>query len=157
MSTKNIATLESHLGYWLRCLSNSVSGSFAARLERHDITVAQWVVLRTLYDRDTVSLNEAALLVGVDKSSLSRMMDRLLDKKLITRKTDKQDRRAQRLALTAAGRKIVPVLAREADENDSEFFKALTAPQRRELLSLVHIVLDAQGWTTATHGKDRLS
>ena len=154
--THTPSALEDHIGYWLRCLSNSVSGSFAARVERHGVTVAQWVVLRTLYGRPPVPLNEGAALVGVDKSSLSRMVERLLEKKLVAGKPDPADRRALRLSLTAAGRRLVPVLAREADENDAAFFRALSGAQRRELLALVHTVLDANCWSVAARGGDRL-
>jgi hypothetical protein len=67
MSNNYLSNLEDHLGYWLRCLSNYIHHSFAALLAEHDISVAQWVVLRTLYDKQNISLNEAAKLVGVDK------------------------------------------------------------------------------------------
>jgi hypothetical protein len=95
--------LEKHLGHWLRCLSNFVSHSFAERLAGQDISVAQWVVLRTLYDNDGITLNEAAGQVGVDKSSLSRMVERLVQKGLAIR-GEGDDRRSVGLTLTAAGR-----------------------------------------------------
>jgi hypothetical protein len=41
-----VASLESHLGYWLRAVSNQVSGAFAARVETLGVSVAEWVVLR---------------------------------------------------------------------------------------------------------------
>src|SRR5690606_30101449 len=72
-----ISNLEDHIGYHLRCLSNFVSHSFAAKLETRDVSVAQWVVMRVLFDHKDMNLNEAAKLVGVDKSSLSRMIERL--------------------------------------------------------------------------------
>ena len=53
MNETTISNLEKHLGYWLRCLSNFVSGGFAGKLAARDVSVAQWVVLRTLYDTET--------------------------------------------------------------------------------------------------------
>jgi hypothetical protein len=44
-----IAPLEDHLGYWLRIVSNAVSLNFARRLEREDVTLAEWAFKRMLY------------------------------------------------------------------------------------------------------------
>lgn len=144
-----------HLGYWLRCLSNFVSHTFAARLEKNDISVAQWVVLRSLYGHDGATLNEAAALVGVDKSTLSRMIDRLVQKNLVKR-SGGRDRRSLGLALTAAGKKLVLASARLADENDEAFFHTLTPKQRGEFLSTIKQLLAANGWDIATRGRDRM-
>ena len=42
--------LETHLGYWLRFVSNHVSHAFSLKLQARDVTVAEWVVLRELFD-----------------------------------------------------------------------------------------------------------
>jgi DNA-binding MarR family transcriptional regulator len=155
MSRSVPSNLDEHLGYWLRCLSNFVSHSFAERLARQDISVAQWVVLRTLYDSSGVTLNEAAAQVGVDKSSLSRMVERLVQKKLVNR-AEGDDRRSVGLALTPAGKKMVPQLAQLADENDVAFFKTLAPKQRSEFLATIKQLLRANGWDPSQRGRDRM-
>lgn len=147
--------LEDHLGYWLRCLSNFVSHRFADRLARQDVTVAQWVVLRTLYDCDGATLNQAAEKVGVDKSSLSRMVERLVQKDLVTR-SEGGDRRSVGLRLTPGGKKTVLQLAALADENDQAFFQALSLRQRAQFLKTIKHLLTANGWDAATRGRDRM-
>lgn len=147
--------LEDHLGYWLRCLSNFVSGSFEKKLSGHDISVAGWVVLRTLFENSGVTLNQAAQLVGVDKSSLSRMVERLVQRGLILR-AEGSDRRSVGLTLTTSGRELVPQLAKLADENDYAFFKTLNEKQRKEFLSTIQTLLTANGWEPSTHGNDRI-
>lgn len=149
------SNLEEHLGYWLRCLSNFVSHSFAERLEMHDVTVAQWVVLRTLYDSTGVTLNQAAKQVGVDKSSLSRMVERLVHKGLVNR-LEGDDRRSVGLGLTAVGKKIVLQLASLADENDHAFFQTLPLRKRQEFLTTIKHLLTANGWDATTRGRDRM-
>lgn len=155
MSDKKPSHLEDHIGYHLRCLSNFVSQSFAARLEAEDVTVAQWVVLRVLYDKQDLSLNEAAEAVGVDKSSLSRMVERLVQKGLLIR-NEGDNRRSVSLSLSSAGKKLVPKLARLADENDDAFFSSLTAKQKSDLMKIINQLLDANDWNITTRGKDRL-
>jgi DNA-binding MarR family transcriptional regulator len=146
MKSKRPSQLEDHLGYWLRCLSNLVSQGFARRLEKHDVSVPQWVVLRCLYDMENASLNELATTVGVDNGALSRMMERLFQKGLIFRETDPANRRTVRLRLTSAGNKLVPVLAREADENDEAFFGVVGEEERQQLLRTVRTLLTKNGW-----------
>ena len=156
MFNKPPSGLEDHLGYWLHCLSNYVSESFATKLEKYDVSVAQWVVLRSLYDSGSINLNEAAALVGVNKSSLSRMVERLVQKNLITRITG-TDRRSLKLALTAEGKKLVPKLAKLADRNDNEFFQTLAPIRRQQFLADIKQLLAANNWQIKTRGKDRLN
>lgn len=148
--------LEDYLGYWLRCLSNYVHNTFADRLAGYDVSVAQWVVLRTLYEREDTSLNEAASLVGVDNSSLSRMVDRLIQKNLIHRK-EGVDRRSVHLSLTSTGKKLVPELSRLADENDLYFFRTLSIKEQENLLNTIKGLLKSNNWNQSTRGKDRIT
>lgn len=156
MSNNYPSNLEDHLGYWLRCLSNYIHHSFAALLAKHDISVAQWVVLRTLYDKQNISLNEAARLVGVDNSSLSRMIERLVQKNLVSRTNIDKDRRSVQLSLTSTGKTLVPKLAQLADKNDESFFQILSTQKRQELLDTIKQLLETNGWDQLTRGKDRI-
>ena len=64
-----VSDLETHLGYWLRMVSNQVSLAFAKRLEAKDVTVAEWVVMRELYDVETlapIAQSDAQLLLDRD-------------------------------------------------------------------------------------------
>jgi DNA-binding MarR family transcriptional regulator len=152
---KTVSNFEYHIGYWLRCLSNFVSHTFAEKLAHEDISVPQWVVLRTLYDNDSVTLNEAADLVGVDKSTLSRMIERLVQRGLVNR-SEGADRRSLGLSLTPTARKLVPQLAKLADQNDEEFFKTLSTKQREVFLGTIKQLLEANGWSIARRGRDRM-
>lgn len=113
---------DAHLGYWLRFVSNQVSHSFALKLAAHDVTVAEWVVLRELFDAEPMAPSWCAGRLGMTRGAVSKLTDRLESKALIERAAGGEDRRFQSLALTAQGRALVPVLARLADENDAEFF-----------------------------------
>ena len=126
------AALDAHLGYWLRYVSNHVSQAFARRLADRGVTVAEWVVLRTLLDGETAP-SQLAQRIGMTRGAITRLADRLIAKQLITRSADTSDGRAQRLALTAAGRDLVPALAQAADDNDAAFFGHLASEDRAAL------------------------
>jgi DNA-binding MarR family transcriptional regulator len=125
-----VSGLEDHLGYWLRYVSNQVSHGFSLKIAARDVTVAEWVMLRELYERDTMVPSALADRLGMTRGAISKLTDRLAAKTLVTRVPGRQDRRYQDLALTAAGRALVPQLSALADRNDAEFFGHLTAAER---------------------------
>jgi MarR family transcriptional regulator, lower aerobic nicotinate degradation pathway regulator len=137
---KAVSSLHHHLGYWLRTVSNAVSHSFAREVESEGVTVAEWVLLRALYDADWVAPSRLADQMGMTKGAISKLADRLLEKDFIQREANAHDGRAHMLALTSAGRILVPRLARIADANDASFFAALTADERRQLQTLLRTI-----------------
>lgn len=125
--------LETHLGYWLRFVSNHVSHAFSLKLQACDVTVAEWVVLRDLFDCDGMPPSALADRLGMTRGAISKLADRLIAKELIERTASTEDRRQQTLALTSAGRKLVPALSALADRNDAEFFGHLKPSERAAL------------------------
>ena len=133
--------LRDHVGYWLRRLSDEVHTSFERRLAAYDVTVAQWSVLVTVYRGDATTTTEAARFIGIDPGAVSRLVDRLAAKELITRSTDPQSRRSLRLELTPAGQALAPVLIGIADQNDTAYFGSLPPTERTELMHLLRQLL----------------
>jgi DNA-binding MarR family transcriptional regulator len=131
--TKAASGLDSHLGYWLRFVSNHVSHAFSLKLQSCDVTVAEWVILRELYGGDATAPGALAERLGMTRGAISKLVDRLTAKALVTRTASRDDLRYQSLALTAAGRALVPRLAALADRNDGEFFGHLSPAERRAI------------------------
>ena len=129
----DVSRLEAHLGYWLRAVSNEVSRAFQSRVEAHGVTVAEWVVLRALFDGDGIKPSALAAKVGLTRGAISKLVERLVAKNLVQVCADVRDRRAQITTLTASGRNLVPTLAALADENDAAAFGHLD-PELRALL-----------------------
>ena len=90
-----VAPLEAHLGYWLRFVSNHVSHAFSLKLAQRDVTVAEWVVLRELYERENAAPSELADRLGMTRGAISKLADRLEAKALIERSADRNDGRYQ--------------------------------------------------------------
>lgn len=133
MTTPSVSELTDHLGFWLRAVSNQVSHAFAGKLADRDITVAEWVVLRSLYGKEAMPPSHLAANIGMTRGAITKLADRLIAKTLIIRRSSKDDGRAQTLELTKRGLALVPQLAVLADENDAEFFRALSASERKSL------------------------
>jgi DNA-binding MarR family transcriptional regulator len=134
MSLKSpVPPLSAHLGYWLRFVSNHVSYAFARKLADKDVTAAEWVVMHALYRERAIAPSSLAERLGLTRGAISKLADRLIQKRLISREDSKSDLRAHTLTLTSAGTALVPILAALADENDAEFFGDMTAKERAAL------------------------
>ena len=130
--------LKKHLGFWMRLVSNNVSQAFARKLEDSGVTVAEWVILREMYSLDGIMApSRVSETTGLTRGAVSKLIERLLAKSLVTRKESKEDRRYQEIQLTKNGRDLVPHLALLADQNDEEFFSGLNKEERKTLLNLL--------------------
>ena len=142
-----VSELKGHVGFWLRFVSNHVSQAFARRLLDSGVTVAEWVILREMFGTGSVAPSLLAESTGLTRGAVSKLVDRLLHKKLLTREGREDDRRFQSIALTDTGRKLVPKLAALADENDAEFFSALSAREHQLLMETLKKLVEANALT----------
>jgi DNA-binding MarR family transcriptional regulator len=141
-----VSDVEAHLGYWLRFVSNHVSHAFQRALAAQGVSVAEWVILRALFDEDTVVPSQLAVRLGMSRGAVSKLVDRLAAKSLVHKTPSTRDRRSQSVALTTAGRALVPTLAALADENDRVFFAALSASEHQTLLRLMQKLVQTHGF-----------
>jgi len=144
-STGAPSELKKHVGFWLRFVSNHVSHAFARKLLKSGVTVAEWVILREMFEEEETSPGVLAERIGMTRGGVSKLVDRLVGKKLITRTERADDRRFQSVALTPSGRRMIPELAALADLNDEEFFQPLTARERAALVATMKRLVQAHG------------
>ncbi len=142
MKKEKISDLRSHLGFWMRFVSNHVSQSFARKIEKQGVTVAEWVILREMYEhKDKISPGIIVKQTGLTKGAVSKLVDRLHTKKLVERLCAKDDKRFQEIALTEEGRVLVPKLAHSADRNDDEFFGCLGRKEQEALEQILKLIV----------------
>ena len=141
MKPRPPSPLDAHLGFWMRYVSNQVSGEFERAVEARGVSVSDWVALRTLHDQPDATHAALVAALGMTKGAVSKVVSRLQDKGLVTRAPHAADARAQVLALTPAGRALVPLLAADADANDERFFGHLGARRRQELKTLLQALV----------------
>jgi DNA-binding MarR family transcriptional regulator len=146
VNAEEVSDLEAHLGYWLRFVSNHVSHAFGRGLESQGVTVAEWVVLRELFDQDELAPSELAERLGITRGAISKLVDRLAVRSLVRKAINERDRRYQSVALTPEGRALVPQLAALADDNDSAFFGVLEPSERQTLRRLMQKLVRAHGF-----------
>src|ERR1700692_914403 len=77
------------------------------RAKGRGTTRAQWIVLFRLREQEGLSQVDLADVLELQPISLVRLLDRLVEHGLVERRNDPRDRRANRLFLTASGRRLV--------------------------------------------------
>lgn len=137
-----LSSLETHLGYRLRRVSNQISGAFALVLQAQGVSVAEWVALRLIWDQKRMASSQVAEAAGLTRGAMSKVLEKLEGKSLVTRVVDHLDSRIQWLSLTRKGVGLVPGLAAIADRNDEYFFGCLDPDERTTLSSLLKKLTD---------------
>ena len=134
--------LEMHLGFWLRRVSNAVSGAFSRALQEKQASVAEWVLLRELFERGQSTPGDLAEVSGLTRGAVSKIIDKLEAKGWIQADAKEGDGRFRLLSLTSEGRRNLPVLAKVADTNDARFFGCLEQAEKKALRELLTKVAD---------------
>lgn len=73
----------------------------------YDITIDQWLILKTLQERERIPQNQVAELVFKDVASVTRIIEILVQKKYVRRRLHKTDRRKFELEITEMGISII--------------------------------------------------
>lgn len=105
----------------------------------HDVSLTQLRVLAILRDR-TPRMSELASYLGLDRSTVSGLIDRAVARGFVERIADAVDGRAARVALTATGRALAERGAQEIAAGIAPLLDALSAPQRRQLADLLGLI-----------------
>lgn len=137
-------SLQDDIGYWLNRLRMEVHSSFEAKLEQHGISVPQWCVLVTLYNKDGENVSEISAFIDTDKGFVSRIIEQLVQMDLVARREGK-DRRSQILRLQPKAKKLVDKLISCARENEGAFFGVLSDSEKRSLKSVLIKLLKNAG------------
>lgn len=142
---KSVSALDSHVGFWLRYVSNYVSGRFEKSVEAAGVSISEWVALRTLYSKTESTPADLMRELGMTKGAISKILGSLEKKELLKRETSLVDRRAQQISLTRKAKNLIPKLAALADQNDEKFFGHMSPQQRVDLISVMQEIICLHG------------
>ena len=121
--------LERFLPYLLNQAAEATSRSFQASYKAaYGLTRTQWRVLANLGKFGSMTARDICRISHIEKTKVSRAVAALEEQGLLSRATSPQDRRAEILALTEAGRTIFADLGQRAIDYDRAL-RARLGPQ----------------------------
>lgn len=98
--------LDRHPFFWLTQVIGLRDRELAYGLREFGLRVPEWRALAALYSRHLCTMSELSELTTIDRTTLTRTIDRMQDAGWLERRADSTDMRITRLALTAAGRRL---------------------------------------------------
>ncbi|MCX7161412.1 MAG: MarR family transcriptional regulator [Proteobacteria bacterium] len=98
--------LEGHSFFWMTQVMACRDRQLAQELRGEGLRVPEWRALASLHAKKSLSMSELSDLASIDRSTLTRTMDRMQKAGWVTRLSDSDDMRVTRLALTASGQRL---------------------------------------------------
>ncbi|HTP70875.1 MAG TPA: MarR family transcriptional regulator [Burkholderiaceae bacterium] len=98
--------LDQHAFFWLTQVIGSRDRRLTQALRDFGLRVPEWRVLASLCARRRCSMSELADLATIDRTTLTRTVDRMEHAGWVTRLADTSDLRVTRLAPTASGERL---------------------------------------------------
>jgi DNA-binding MarR family transcriptional regulator len=108
---------------------------------KHDLSLTQMRVLAILRDREP-KMAELATFLGLDRSSVSGLIDRAVARGLVQRTSSRDDGRAVRVSLSPDGRRLAEIVTAEVGDLMAPMLDRLTAIEGTLLRSLLHQLLE---------------
>ncbi|HXZ01887.1 MAG TPA: MarR family transcriptional regulator [Stellaceae bacterium] len=130
--------IESHVFYLFTQILGRRNVALAEKLKPLGVSVPQWRILAVLQERAGCTMSELAGVTTIDRTTLTRAVDRMVETGLVARRNDAQDRRSVRLSLTAAGKDAFRrVLPRVLEQNERAM-RDFTASEITEFRAQLH-------------------
>ncbi len=115
----------------------ALKSSIAQELSSEDITPSQLGVLKVLAKHGAMPLNKISHEMLVTRPNMTGLADRLESKHLVKRETNKNDRRATVMVLTAQGKRLQEDLSKRYNEFMNEVLSEFTQSEQATLRNLL--------------------
>jgi MarR family transcriptional regulator, organic hydroperoxide resistance regulator len=140
VTSSNIPRLGEQLCFALYAASNVLTRAYRSLLEPLDLTYPQFVVMMALWEKDGVSITYLATCTKLGMPTMTPLLRRLEEKKLLQRKDSPADDRQKLIGLTIEGR----ALAAQGEAVTREAFHrtGFQPSEAKQLLNLCHQMIE---------------
>jgi MarR family transcriptional regulator, temperature-dependent positive regulator of motility len=132
-------------GHLARRFQQIAVAIFHAEVEAagYDLTPVQYAALGTVASHAGLDQATLAGLIAYDRTTITGVVDRLMQKGLLVRQANNADRRAHKLQITDQGRRILDGIEPAVDTAQRIMLRGLTAPEASELMRLLRKAIAA--------------
>ncbi len=103
-------------------------------VEQLGVTVSQGYILLALPEADSVTMNDLSSRMRLANSTMTRMVDQLSHKEMMTREPDPEDRRIVRVRLTQQGQDVKIRLKKAMHDLFSQILKEIPESEREHII-----------------------
>jgi len=102
----------------------------------HDLSLTQLRVLGILRDRDP-TMADLATFTGLERSTVSGLIDRAAQRGLVTKTADPHDGRSVRVSLTRSARRLAAQIAAAVGDQIKPLIAQLSTSEQKRLTALL--------------------
>ncbi len=132
-------------GHLARRFQQIAVAVFLAEVEKagYDLTPVQYATLAAVSANPSIDQVTLAGLIAYDRTTITGVVDRLVQKGLVSRQESSRDRRARELKLTPAGRKTLAGIATAVEAAQRLMLRGLSQQEANELVRLLQKAITA--------------
>lgn len=127
---------EQNVGNLQRIIHKAINEQLDENLLRLGLTGAQWRPIVLLDCSDVNTAAELASIIGVDTGAMTRTLNRLEAKGLITRKRSEKDKRVVELALTEKSNNLQVEIIKTIEKTLNDFYSCFSKEEFDTYLAL---------------------
>ena len=127
--------LDSFLPYMINNLADRISAGLSViYADEYDVTIPEWRILANLAQHRVLNAKQIVEFTGMEKSKVSRAVNNLTERGIITQQRTAADNRAKDLALTPGGETLYREIVPKVLDWESEPLNCLSVGEYRDLL-----------------------
>lgn len=134
--------LRQHTGFLAVKAGQLAQRLFESSLSSFDLRPPHYDCLATLAQFGPLAQREIAETLGIDSARVVGYLDTLVDRALVVRDVDPDDRRRNQISLTPQGRALTAEISSAAQACQASLTASLSAREARQLRALLAKVLD---------------
>ena len=123
--------------FHLAALNRRIRETMDRVLRPHGLKLVEWRVLQSLEAEGALNIQELSELAVVERTITSRLVDRLVERGLVSKSSLQSDKRHSQVSLTRAGGSALEAAKADVAKLRSELFSGLDMSQVEQLLALL--------------------
>jgi DNA-binding MarR family transcriptional regulator len=139
----SLETFYSRAGHLIRRLNQITVAIFIEETSALGVTTVQYAALQMIQEVPGIDQASLSSMIAFDKTTIVKVLDRLVDKGLITRVRSKEDRRSNLLHITARGNEVLRQITPLMDRIQERILAPLSKDEQQKFLEmltqLVHV------------------
>jgi DNA-binding MarR family transcriptional regulator len=124
-------------GHLIRRAHQLAWSVFMDETKAFDMTPVQYSLLVAVGECPSIDATRLSELIDIDRATIGNVVDRLEKRGLLVRSADADDRRAKKISLTKAGRKLIETVNKIRRRIGERILAPLDATERATFLKLV--------------------
>jgi DNA-binding MarR family transcriptional regulator len=129
-------------GFLVRRLHQIHMAIFLKECAQEQVTPIQWGIMTIVSAAPGVGHIEIAEELGIDRSNVANVVDRLMRRGVLTQAVSEVDRRKKTISITDAGRKLMDAFEPKAERAQRNLLEPLNEEERQTFMALLSRVVE---------------